>query len=227
MSDRITVSFSGMGLYQGCPSAFKRRYIDKEVLPERPVPLAMARGTHIHAGVEDYLNGDPVQIPDAAMSFEGLLEALKTERHCMSEVKFGLTEDWDIVPFDDTTAMVRGVLDGAYEHEGVAHVFEWKTGKWYDEHAKQRSLYALAGLALFPFCDRVVVQTVYFDLAKVEELELERKYMAAHQRIWKQRADEVQPPQGYKQTPNWKCKQKRKWCDYHVKNGGTCDGQPT
>lgn len=227
MSDRLTASFSGMMLYRDCPSAYKRRYIDREQLPTGPVNEKMQRGLDVHAGVEDFLNDEPCQLPDSAMSFEGLLKALRKDRDVKSECKFALTEDWDMVPFSDPTAMVRGVLDGIYAHEDVVHVFEWKTGKWYDDHAKQRSLYALAGLAMYPELDEVHVQTVYFDLGKIEAMDLHRDYMAAHQRIWKQRADEVQPPQDYPQTPNWKCKQKTKWCDYHVKNGGTCNGKPT
>ena len=227
MTDRMTVSFSGMQLYEGCPSAFERRYILKEELPKGKPHPAMARGLTIHEGVENYLGGAECQIPDEAVSFEGLLESLRDERDVKCECKFALTEDWEVVPFTDPRAMVRGVLDGLYAHEGVVHVWEWKTGRWYAEHALQRSLYALAGLALYPYCNDVIVQTVYFDQAKMEALEVNRDYTAAHKRVWKQRADAPQPPQVYKQTPNWKCNKAKKYCDYHVKSGGTCNGKAT
>lgn len=226
MRDRLAASFSGMMLYEGCPSAYKRRYIDKEVLPEVAPHKALLRGLEVHSGVDNFLSGDDCGVPGPARSFQSMMETLRGERDVRCELKFALSEDWQVLGFDDIDVMIRGVLDGIYEHECVIHVMEWKTGKWYAEHEKQRSLYALAGLALYPELDDVLVQTVYFDLSRVEFLELNRKYSPAHQRVWKGRADGVQPPQEYPQTPNWKCTGKKKWCDYHLSKGGTCNGRP-
>ena len=227
MSARRTVSFSGMSLYENCPSAYERRYITNEQLPPRPPNAKSERGTKAHSDVEKYLNGDLCEVPAVAWRYKKLLEALRDCREVTSEREFGCTEQWEEVPFDDPDAMVRGKLDADYEHEDVIHVFEWKTGKWYAEHARQRSLYSTAALTLYPHLNDVHIQTVYFDLGKIESQDLSRTYVKAHQRVWQQRADAVQPPQVYPQTPNWKCKGKTKWCDYHVKNGGTCNGKET
>ena len=218
---RICVSFSGMQLYESCPSAFQRRYITKEDtshVKEGTSPAA-SRGTRVHKGVEDYLLKKEPELPDEALSFEMLFESIRDERNPLPEEQFCFNERWGRVPFEDKkNGRVRGILDVAYEFDGVAYVQELKTGKIYEEHAKQRSLYALAGLLMFPETDRVQVNTIYLDAAKVNPLVVERGGIDSYKYLWERNINKVQPPQPYQAKKNWKCA----YCPYNADVGGKC-----
>jgi hypothetical protein len=219
----LCVSFSGMNLYWQCPSAFNRRYILQEKNPDleqgEPSP-AMLRGTRVHKGVEDFLLGTADEIPEEAESFRGLFYAIRDERDAIPEQRFCFTDDWGSTTFGDTkNGKVRGMLDIVYEHDGVAHVFEIKTGKIYEEHGKQRSLYSLAGLLMFPEAHTVRGTLLYLDAAIDKSVEFKRDQMSTWKSYWDGKIDAVQPPQEYVATPSWKCR----FCEYNVDVGGTCE----
>lgn len=209
-----------MELYNSCPSAFQRRYITKEStahVKEGTSPAA-ARGTRVHKGVENYLIG-AAELPEEAMAFETMFEKIRDERNPLPEEQFCYDEDWVRVPFTNKErGRVRGILDIVYEHEGMVYVQELKTGKLYDEHAKQRSLYGLAGLLMFPGASAVTVQTIYLDPAIVKPLVIERGQIDSYKYMWERNVNKVQPPQDYPARKNWKCA----YCPYNADVGGKC-----
>lgn len=222
----ICVSFSGMELYNSCPSAFNRRYILKEevVGADAAPSAAAARGSRVHRDIELFLRGLG-ELPDEAMGFEGLFNALLEERQGVEpECHFAFDRDWEECDFaDKETAKVRGILDICYPHDDMAYVIELKTGKLYEEHARQRSLYGLAGLIKYPECYAVTCQTIYLDGALVKPLVIQQDQRKSYQWVWDRLINKVQPPQPYPQRPSWKCR----FCDYHEKKGGTCNGKST
>jgi CRISPR/Cas system-associated exonuclease Cas4 (RecB family) len=216
----LCVSFSGMNLYGQCPSAFNRRYNLHEKNPGEGEPSeAMLRGTRVHKGVEEFLLGNEDEIPEEAESFRGLFYALRDERDATPEQKFCFTDDWGTTTFGDSkNGKVRGMLDIAYEHDGTVHVFEIKTGKIYEEHAKQRNLYSLAGLLLYPGTHTVRSTLLYLDSAIQKSVEIPREKEGSWKYYWDQKIKAVQPPQPYTATPSWRCR----FCEYNVEKGGTC-----
>jgi hypothetical protein len=222
----ICVSYSGMSLYQQCPSAFARRYIWKEetLAGEGPPSAAAARGTRVHKGCEYFLLGMEPDIPAEAESFRGLFYALRDERSAIPEERFCFTDDWTLTDFaDKENGKVRGMLDIIYEHDGTCHVFEIKTGKIYDDHSKQRNLYALAGLLLYPDAHTVRCTNLYLDGALQKSVEIMRGQVDSWKYYWDQSINKCQPPQPYKTTPSWKCR----FCPYNEANGGLCkDAKP-
>ena len=218
----LCVSYSGMSLYGQCPSAFNRRYNLKEKTPssDGKPSEAMLRGTRVHKGVENFLLGEADDIPEEAESFRGLFYAIRDERESEPEKRFGFTDDWSETTFGDTqTGSVRGMLDIAYEHDGVAYVFELKTGKIYEDHQKQQNLYSLAGLLLYPEVREVRCSLVYLDGGIEKSVVTPRKREDTWKHYWRKKIVACQPPQEYKATPSWKCR----FCDYNVDKGGTCD----
>jgi CRISPR/Cas system-associated exonuclease Cas4 (RecB family) len=220
----LCVSFSGMNLYGQCPSAFNRRYNlhEKVELPDGVVAKpseAMLRGTRVHKGVEDFLLDYEDDIPEEAESFRGLFYGIRDERDATPEQQFCFTDDWGTTTFGDKeNGKVRGMLDIAYQHDGTCHVFEIKTGKIYEEHAKQRNLYSLAGLLLYPETHTVRGTLLYLDSAIEKSIEISRDKVDSWKYYWDQKIKSVQPPQPYTATPSWKCK----WCEFNVDNHGTC-----
>lgn len=223
MSDHICVSFSGMQLYEQCPSAFQRRYIlqeDTSHMDGGSSPAAM-RGTRVHRGVELYLKGYEEELPEEAMGFEGLFEGIRDNREPLAEESFGFDENWERVPFEDKErGRVRGILDVVYEDPETKTVYvqELKTGKKYGEHALQRSLYGLAGLLLFPDAEICICNTIYLDGAVVDHLEINRGQEGTYQYFWQRNINKSQPPQPYTAKKGWKCR----FCPYNADVGGTC-----
>jgi CRISPR/Cas system-associated exonuclease Cas4 (RecB family) len=217
----LCVSYSGMSLYGQCPSAFNRRYILREkTAGEGKVSEAMLRGTRVHKAVENFLLGVEDDIPEEAESFRGLFYALRDEREAKPEERFCFTDDWEATTFGDKeNGKVRGMLDIIYEHEGTCYVFEIKTGKIYEDHSKQRNLYALAGLLLYPDTHTVRCANLYLDGALEKAIEMPRRRVGSYKRYFDEKINACQPPQEYKATPSWRCR----WCEYNVEKGGTCE----
>jgi hypothetical protein len=221
MTDRICVSYSGMSMYENCPSAFRRRYIDKEetLTGDGPPSPAMMRGTRVHRGCEMFLLGHMEDIPEEAESFRGLFYALRDERKARPEFRWAFDDNWELVSFDDKeNGKVRGVLDIDYIHDDTAHIFEIKTGKIYEDHAKQRNLYGLAGLLMYPEAHTVRVTNLYLDGAITKETVLMRGQLDTWKYHWDRKINGCQPPQVYAAKPNWKCQ----FCPYSKHLGGLC-----
>ena len=214
----MALSHSGLTLYDQCPSAFYRRYILKEACPKREPHPNAARGTEIHADFETYLKeGEP--LPAAGMeNWHPLLKMLR-EKEAHAELEFGITKDWEQCAFDDDDAMLRGKIDAYYLDGAVGHVYEWKTGKTYAEHAHQRTLYALAVMVMFPDLQSVVVNTPYLDQGKTTVQEFMMGQLGTLKWIYERKVNKTQPPQDYPMRLSWKCR----FCDYSKKaNGGKC-----
>ena len=221
----ICVSFSGMQTYDQCPSSFNRKYILKEEVDQGTggASPAMLRGSRIHKGCEDYLL-DVGELPEEAEKFSMFFHALKHQRQARPEVKFAFNLDWEPTKFSDKeTAQVRGILDIIHDDDGTCYVTELKTGKKYQEHALQRSLYGLAGGLLYPECEIITVQTVYLDSGDVVPTVFHSDQLATYQWTGQRLINKCQPPQEYPQRPSWKCR----FCDYHEDKGGKCNGERT
>ena len=87
------------------------------------------------------------------------------------------------------------MVDIVYEHDGVCNVVELKTGKKYEDHALQRSLYGLAGALLYPDVDMINVRTVYLDGGMTDELSFSSGQVTTYKYIWQRFINKCQPPQ--------------------------------
>ena len=141
-------------------------------------------------------------------------------REGFAEIAFAYNQEWKPVTFEDPTAIVRGFLDAGWSTPEVTIIKEWKTGKVYDSHASQRSLYSLVGLLMYPEVDRTEVHTVYLDQPKEKDhvLKVSQKELLAYTWKWGRKINRVQPPQIYPMRPSWKCR----FCVYSKKQGGKC-----
>ena len=217
----ITVSYSGLGLYKQCPSAFQRKCVLKEPAME-PTPEsapALFRGKAMHAEIEDLLEGRRDSLHGDMKFYEQFLSGLRSAG-ATAENKFAFDHNWDRVDFDSEAAMIRGIDDAAIldQETKTLHVYDWKTGKKYPEHAEQRALYGLAGLLTYPQAERTIVSHVYLDQRKTESTEFHADGTEGMKWMWERRCNKVQPPQPYPETPSWKCK----FCNYSQRNGGKC-----
>lgn len=220
----MAVSFSGIGTYINCPSAFKRKYITKEPVKEKDEKQQRIdapqkfRGTDIHDSVEGYLRDERTNIhPEIQQKYSMFCTDLK-QKGAIPEMEFAFNYKWEPVKFEDPEAMIRGKMDATLDLPQHLNIYEWKTGKMYDEHADQRSLYGLAALLLHPHHEKVIVTTVYFDLHLTKPSTYSRNELSAYKWVWERKINKTKPPQPYPMRPNWKCR----YCDFSKKNGGKC-----
>lgn len=150
------VSYSGLKLFKQCPRRWADQYIDGNRYPSGP---AAQRGTEIHARLEAYFNEKPY--PDG----EGILYerwrnymVSLVVRSPKPEVELAVDADWQPVAWDAPEAFFRGKLDLVLPGE-IYEIYDWKTGKQYDEHSEQAEAY----VALAPPADRYQTSFVYLD----------------------------------------------------------------
>lgn len=216
----MALSYSGYTTYLGCPSAFQRKYITKEKCgpkPTRETAPGMYRGTDMHNAVEDLLLGNRNDLPKDLKDYLGFTLGLR-ELGAKPELAFAFNAQWELVDFDDPTAEIRGFLDCHLAGDPQLIVYEWKSGKRYDDHVTQRNLYGLAGLLINPSYETVRVITVYWDQGFNEETTYHRAMLATYKWMWGKNINKVKPPQPYPMRPSWKCRT----CQFSKNNGGKC-----
>ena len=216
----LTVSYSGLGLYENCPSAFNRRYILKEeVHPQgKEQHPAAQRGSAIHRGIELFLLGESDELPEDVEFYADFFAGIRNQNTIKPEHRWAFTEGWEPTTFGSKDAMIRGVVDCVLQDGNTCHVYEFKTGKRYADHVQQRALYGMAALLDHPMVDEAIVSTMYLDQRKHEAVTFKKDMLRSYKWLWDTRIAKVQPPQEYPERPNWKCK----YCPYSNLHGGTC-----
>jgi len=214
-----TVSYSGIGMYKNCPSSFKRKYLLKESVaePTRSSAPAMFRGTDIHNSIENFLLGRCNDLHKEISSYLPFVTGLRTNK-ARPEVPFAFCSKWESLDFDDEEAEIRGYMDAVLVLPEQLMVYEWKTGKEYDEHSLQRNLYGLAALLQNPDYDKVRVITTYLDQMRNVETTYYRMMLDEYKWMWERRINSTKPPQPYPMRPNWKCR----YCGFSKNQGGKC-----
>lgn len=216
----MTISYSGYTMYLTCPSSFKRKYILKEEggeEPTRETAPAMFRGTDIHNSIEDYMHGIGKLHREISPRFRFYVQRL-VEGGAEPELSFAFMEDWEPTTFDNPDAEIRGFMDSVLCTEHELTIDEWKTGKEYDEHSKQRALYGMCALILFPMHDKVTVNGVYLDQDNIVTNTYTRAELETYKWMWTRRINKTKPPQPYPMRPSWKCR----YCQFSKYKGGKC-----
>lgn len=215
----MAVSYSGIQLYNQCPAAFRYKYILKIKGPE-PTPEtapALFRGKRLHQEIEDLLTGKRMTLSEDISFYQGFFESMR-EQGALPEEKYAYTADWKRCEFDADEAMIRGILDAIYLDGDHLHVWEFKSGKIYAEHEKQRALYALFGMLAYPQAKVCRVTNIYLDQRKNAVSEYSSDMVPSYQWVWERSVNKTQPPQPYPEQPSWRCK----FCPYSNKVGGRC-----
>jgi hypothetical protein len=166
-------SYSALKLFEACPFAAKKTYIDRE--PGLPPPIDTAetagdRGSRIHEAAELFVRGDSDDLPRELKSLEAKYEYLREEYaagRVRVEEEWGFDRGLNEVPWMDPTVWWRVKLDALLFHDAAnATVIDLKTGKRYGNevpHNRQGQLYAAAAFIRFPALENVNVEFWYAD----------------------------------------------------------------
>jgi CRISPR/Cas system-associated exonuclease Cas4 (RecB family) len=178
-------SYSVVQQHDKCPLAVRYRKIDR--IPE-PDNEHQARGRKIHDELKHLVNTGAW--PEGAITpHQAEWGRRLSHLHAtgaVAEQQLAFTREWKQVPWYGANVWVRIVMDAMMVLKDMVRVHEFKTGKVYPEHEKQKRLYALAALKLNPTIDVVVVGCDYIDdperaddvtrFTRAQELSLEQEF---------------------------------------------------
>jgi CRISPR/Cas system-associated exonuclease Cas4 (RecB family) len=178
-------SYSVVQQHDKCPLAVRYRKIDR--IPE-PDNEHQARGRKIHDELKHLVQtgGFPegATIPHRDVWFTRLMHLHAAG--AIAEQQLAFNKAWEKVQWYGANVWARIVMDAMLVLPDIIRVHEFKTGKVWPEHEKQKRLYALAALKLNPDHDVVVVGCDYIDLpdqaddltkfTRAQELSLEQEF---------------------------------------------------
>ena len=152
-------SYSSWSTFNKCPAKYKYSYILK--LPRGVAGPALIRGNAVHDSIENYMLNKAPEIHKDILNKYGLfMQNLKADAVCTPEPMFLLNDKWEFVT-EEKEAWVKGFLDLQVAWDDETDIYEWKTGRMYDEHSEQRMLYGLVGLLKFPEQENAVAKDMF------------------------------------------------------------------
>lgn len=227
----MRLSYSQWNTYAECPFKWKAKY-QLGVKGRGPGPAA-ERGIAIHNMLEMFVRGKDTRLPwDTVGGVKGVPALGKDhpmhnimvrlrdwpngDKYC--EKKFGFSIDWDPYPHDSDTTAFLAIIDAVASANGVAEVYEWKSGKPKSSYAEQRLLYALAAHRVF-LPKKVIVTTHYVDMTSPpERIVVGEEAVVPLQNMWSRNRETIMNDKILAPKPSEGCR----WCDARKSAGGPC-----
>ncbi len=217
--NRGPYSYSRLSTFTQCPAKYNWSYVDK-VDVERISSPAMERGTKIHNSLEAFVKRETeILHPDIHEHYGQFMFSIRENYECFPESRWAF--DWLLRPcaYDEPMCMIRGFMDLKFvpENDNV-QVYEYKTGKIYDEHAHQRWIYGVAALLEHPEKKGVDVTTVYLDQKKNVKTFYPSHMLREYKPMLIDEIREVDECEEFIPKPQFLCR----WCNFSKQNGGPC-----
>ena len=211
-------SFSRYSTYVSCPRKAKYTIIDRL---SQPGSAAMDRGTAIHKLAEDFALKRLKKLPAELALFKEEFMALKKEKSVICEEQWAFTKDWDPCGWSDwNNAWCRVKMDCAYvRSDNVLVIIDHKTGKIKDDHKEQLSLYALAGLVMYPDVVGVEAKLWYLDAGEEVTESWDAEQYESLKKLWAKKVKAMLSDKTYKPKPGVACR----WCHFRKGNDGPCE----
>lgn len=245
-------SYSVYTNYLKCPLSICFEKIQKIKIfePENP---AFIKGNRVHHGAETFIRTPTKELPafikqmqkdtpaktrddpqpkstwDLLKSVEDKLRFFQRLKASV-ELEWAFTRDYKPTSWFGRDAWLRIKTDACGLEPDtkppLIHITDWKTGKVYDEHKQQRSLYALGGLQLVELGAlaagdkraEVIAEHAYTDTTQSATETFAFKDLKKLKDQWAARTKQMLSDTTYKATPGYHCK----WCRYRKSNGGPC-----
>lgn len=209
-------SLSSWGTYEGCAFRYKLKYIDglKEARSEN---TAASRGVDIHKDIENFLTTEFFTLPENLRLYEDFLKNLR-RMGAFTELKIGVDQNWSPVDWEHLDVWCRAVLDCLALLTPNAKVYDWKSGKEYDDHYEQKELYSILAFAAYPEIEEVEAIHVYVDLGKNTTRTYTRSQAEGLRQRWVDRVAKIENEKAFIPKPSWKCRS----CGFSKAKGGPC-----
>jgi RecB family exonuclease len=230
-------SYSRYQKYTQCPFLAKCLYITKLKEPDSP---AGVKGTRVHAIAALVVSGklpkpdrDNSQfmpelqkilksgkLPDELSTFTEEFKALKKAR-VLCESEWAFTKDWVPTSWFGHDCWLRIKVDAHYlegRKKPTVVIIDHKTGKIHEDHALQRSLYALGAFLQYPDAARVKASHWYLDQGEEKSDEWTRDQLEALKTEWLKRTRAMMNDTTFAPNPSAACR----WCVFEKAKGGPC-----
>lgn len=210
------ISYSGKSLYGKCPLLWADNYI---LGNRRPSGAAADRGTYLHELLESFFNGAAYPSGNRALApWQPFMEKLATYNPT-AEGEVAVTKDWQRCDFNDPQAYFRGKKDLDIEAGNALLLFDWKSGKVYDDHHRQGESYC----ALSPGYDKYVTYFVYLDIPfHIQRWEYDGAQVEMITQDLIAEVEVIRNATEYPATPGDHCR----YCHLSWRNGGNCKRAP-
>ena len=209
--------------------------------PDNP---AFVKGNAVHSTADIYIGGIGSKRPSLLLTLPPEAPGAKPVKVDMSAIKpdldmlrkaksrseqeWAFTKAWLPTGWFDKDAWLRIKTDACADtvKPPTVLIVDWKTGKQYDDHRQQRSLYALGGLQLVQIGALaggskdvdLTVKHVYVDFGKPATETFKMKDLAPLKREWLARIKGMMSDTKFDATPGRHCS----WCKFNAKKGGPC-----
>lgn len=217
-------SDSKYNIYKQCAFRFYHQYIVKTKVEQDNYHLE--RGIAIHKKGEEFLKGNITGMPKEYKEFSRNLNELKKDR-ATPEQDISVTYDWKkSFSTDWNNVWLRGKVDAINTKYEDLYVVDFKTGKVYEDKAKQQSeIYAVCLAAYFPndeyfyfdfwYLDQGAMLNFHYTKKDVDKLRKKYKKLFgnAHARIQDMIDKEHFPTNRSKLC---------RFCPYRKSNNGPC-----
>ena len=192
------------------------RYIEK--LADEPGKAALA-GTLMHKQIEDYVNGT-ASAEVLQPRLHPYIQFFDDIRHAGGkvEVPFHIDRGWRSVAPDSPDVWIRGFIDSLAVQGAKATLYDWKSGKEYDDHYEQKEIYSLGTAAEYPQVSEVWAYHVYIDHGKNTCRVYSVDEMQPMRERWHRRFEVLETATEFHPNPNFGCR----YCSFSKKVGGPC-----
>lgn len=222
-------SYSVYTSYMKCPLSVCFEKIKRIRMVEPPNP-AFEKGNAIHKFAEDYISGKLKAAP-ILPELNSVKERLGKYRKAKAKVE----QDWAFTKSFLPTqwnnwadCWLRIKVDVCHEEKQppLVQITDWKSGRVYEEHKQQRSLYALGGLQLVELgllADgdkdvKVVAEHLYTDTTQSATETYSMKDLKPLKREWMSRIKQMMSDTRYPAKTGFHCR----YCKFRKSNGGPC-----
>lgn len=212
------ISYSGMSLYDKCPRQWHLRYVEG-VRGESG--KAAERGTRLHDLLEKYFKGEiPYPSGDKCLApWKKYMEELKLQAPS-AEAEVAVDQFWRPVPFEDPSAWFRGKKDLDIRTDEVKFIFDWKSGKIYEDHVKQGRAYVALDPEDF---ENYEVRFAYLDIPHhVQSWPYTHTDKVNFRTELDRKIEVIRLDDQWKPNPDDHCR----WCELSWRNNGSCTAAP-
>lgn len=228
-------SFSGLMLFEQCGFKYAAQYLTQrladalglsvERVPQRTQHPAAARGDMLHKQIDVYLK---TRVENAlSPELHYWLPAFKDIQQypIWSEHKIAIRRDWTVCGWKDADCWARGILDLKAQKPDALCMYDWKTGREYDEHFAQKEFYALLLWSEHPDAPKIRTAHIYLDDHRMVPREYLHSTLSYRREQWATRAQKLENAtmstnllENFAMTPNKFCK----YCELRRSAGGPC-----
>lgn len=224
----VSWSYSVYTQYVKCPLSVCFDKVQRIRIVEPPNPH-FEKGDRVHKAAELFIGGSgkvPVVIPELKAVKDRL--AFFRKARASVELEWAFDKSYRPTSWFGQDAWLRVKTDVCLDTKEppLVHITDWKTGKVYDEHKQQRSLYALAGLQLVELGAlaggskdvKLTAEHLYTDTTQSATEEYDMKDLAPLKREWGSRIKQMMSDTRYPAKTGFHCR----YCRFRKSAGGPC-----